>query len=278
MSLENLKPVNREELAGQLHLSYSQLNAYLICPAKYAHQYVWGTPMETKPAALVLGSAIHKAAEAYYLKLKETGEVLALEQVVSVFEEVLRHEMESSGVEWSFKNGNSFEALRKQGAELLRLFHAEVSPQQIMAVEFPFIVSVPDLSQPGEKLPVKLAGFLDLIESDGETYIVGELKTSGQRFTSLRLDYDLQATVYSYAMTRMRLAPSPESCVIRYDVLLKLKQPAFEKYFVVRNEADHRHLVQLINEVLRAIDQRIFYRNTGWQCGDCQFKKTCYLN
>jgi uncharacterized protein (UPF0179 family) len=34
-------------------------------------------------------------------------------------------------------------------------------------------------------------------------------------------------------------------------------------------------MIHLVNEVLRAINQRIFYRNTGWQCGDCQYKKTC---
>ena len=52
--------------AVHLHLSSSQLNTYLICPAKYAHQYVYGTPWETKPAALPFGKAIHKAAEVYY--------------------------------------------------------------------------------------------------------------------------------------------------------------------------------------------------------------------
>jgi hypothetical protein len=40
--------------------------------------------------------------------------------------------------------------------------------------------------------------------------------------------------------------------------------------------ADHQRLLHLINHVLRAIELRVFYRNTGWQCGDCQFKKTCF--
>jgi CRISPR/Cas system-associated exonuclease Cas4 (RecB family) len=105
---------------------------------------------------------------------------------------------------------------------------------------------------------------------------VVELKTSAQRFSSLRLEYDLQATVYSYAMAKMKVSTSENSTLIRYDVLLKQKKPAFERYFVTRNSDDHRRLVHLINHVLKAIENRIFYRQTGWQCGDCQFKKECF--
>ena len=267
---------SREELAGQLHVSYSQIYAYLIRPAKYAHQNVWGTPWESKPVALAFGSATHKAAESYYLNLKETGEVLPVERIISVFESVFYAESNEAEIRLTYKNGDDYDSLVKQGTELLTLFHSEINPQRVMAVEFPFQVSIPDLSTPGENLPFKLAGFFDLLESDGDTYVVGELKTSAQKFSNLKLDYDLQATVYSYAMTKLKLAKSPESCLIRYDVLLKTKKPAFERYFVTRTERDHRRLIELVNEVLRAIEHRIFYRNTGWACGDCQFKRACF--
>lgn len=260
-----------------LHFSYSQLNTYLICPAKYAHQYVWGTPWETKPAALAFGGAVHKAVETYYTTLKETGEVISAEQLVSSFEGIMESEEKRSEVRWSYKNGDDLESLLKQGGELLRLFHSEITPRRIRAVEFPFSISIPDSNTPGRDLPIKLVGVFDLIEADEDgTYVVGELKTSSQKYSSLKLDYDLQPTVYSYAMIRMNLAKAPESCLVRYDVLLKTKKPSFERYFITRTQADHHRLIQLMNEVLRAIEQRIFYRNTGWQCGDCQFKKTCF--
>ena len=63
MGNEFVQPGSRDGFENQLHFSYSQLNTYLICPAKYAHQYVWGTPWETRAAALPFGKAIHKAAE-----------------------------------------------------------------------------------------------------------------------------------------------------------------------------------------------------------------------
>jgi len=275
MALKLAQP--REDFSAQLHISYSQLNTYLICPMKYAHNYVWGTPWESKPAALCFGKAIHKAAEDYYRNVQATGEIIPAEQMISVFESVLDAEINESEVELSFRDGETAGSLREQGIGLLQLFHAETRPQKIMAVELPFMLSVPDVIRGQGNLPVKLVGYFDLVEADEDgTYLVVELKTSAQRFSSLRLEYDQQATVYSYAMSRMRVSTTENSCLIRYDVLLKTKKPAFERYFVTRTEADHQRLVHLINHVLRAIEQKIFYRQTGWQCGDCQFKRACF--
>jgi CRISPR/Cas system-associated exonuclease Cas4 (RecB family) len=268
---------SRGEMEGQLYFSYSQLNTYLICPAKYGHQYVWGTPPETKPVALPFGRAIHKAAEAYYRTLKDTGEISPVDQVITTFEMVFDKDIKSTEVELTLKEGETLGALREQGIELLKLFHKEIRLQKIAGVEVPFSVSVPDILNGSGDLPIKLVGYYDLVERDEQgTYLIAELKTSGQRFSSLRLEYDLQATTYSYAMTKMKVATSENSCLVRYDVLLKLKKPAFEHYFVTRTDADHQRLVHLINHILRAIELRVFYRNTGWQCTDCQFRKACF--
>jgi CRISPR/Cas system-associated exonuclease Cas4 (RecB family) len=267
----------RGEMEGQLHFSYSQLSTYLICPAKYAHQYVWGTQPETKPVALPFGKAIHKAAEAYYRTLKDTGEIMPVDQIIATFEMVFDNDIKSTEVELTLKEDETLGTLREQGIQLIKLFHKEIRPQRIAGIEVPFSVSVPDILNGGGDLPIKLVGYYDLVERDEQgTYLIAELKTSGQRFSSLRLEYDLQATTYSYAMTKMKVATSENSCLVRYDVLLKLKKPAFEHYFVTRTDADHQRLVHLINHVLRAIELRVFYRNTGWQCGDCQFKKACF--
>jgi len=267
----------RGEMESQLHFSYSQLSTFLICPMKYAHQYVWGTPWEIKPIALPFGKAVHKAAEIYYLCLKETGEIIPLGQMIDTFVAVFDGEIKQTEVEISLKEGETIGDLRDQGVELLKIFYKEIRPQKIAGVEVPFFVSIPDILNGGGDLPIKLVGFFDLVERDDQgVYLVAELKTSAQRFSSLRLEYDLQATTYSYAMTRMKVATSENSCLVRYDVLLKTKKPAFERYFVTRSEGDFRRLVHLINHVLRAIELRVFYRNTSWACDGCQFKKACF--
>jgi len=271
------KPTPRGEFENQLHFSFSQLNTYLICPAKYGHSYVWGTPWETKPVALPFGKAIHKAAEVYYRSLKDTGEIIPVDQIIATFETFFNNDIKNTDVDLTLKEGETVGALREQGIELLKLFHKEIRPQKIAGVEVPFSVSLPDILNGGGELPIKLVGYYDLVERDDQgTYLIAELKTSAQRYSSLRLEYDLQATTYSYALTKMKVATSENSCLVRYDVLLKTKKPAFEHYFVTRTQADHERLINLINHVLRAIELRVFYRNTGWQCGDCQFKRACF--
>jgi len=277
MEPELAKPAEREQGEAHLHFSFSQLNAYLMCAMKYAHQYMWATPWETRPVALPFGKAIHKGAEIFYRSLMENGEIIPVDQVIETFTAVFDGEIKKSDLKLTMKDGETIAGLREQGRELLKLFYTEIRPQAIAAIESPFSVSVPDIFNGGGDLPIKLVGYFDLVERDQQgTYLIGELKTSAQRFSSLRLEYDLQATTYSYAMTKMKVATFGNSCLIRYDVLLKTKKPAFEHYFVTRSEADHNRLIHLINHVLRAIELRVFYRNTSWACGDCQFKKACF--
>ncbi len=261
-------------LATQLHVSYSQLFTYTLCPMKYAHNYVWATPPENRPLAMIFGRAIHHAVERYYRCLQEDGEILPAAELEQSFTACFNQETEGSEIPISMKKDESLDGARAQGKKLLQLFRQQISPQKIVAVELPFAVPVPDLTNGGD-LPYQLVGFFDLIESDEDTYLVGELKTAAQKYSSLKLAYDLQPTVYSYAMSRMKVATSAPSCLVRYDVLVKTKTASFEQYFVSRTVNDHQRLIQLINQVMNAIEQRIFYRNLGWQCNDCQFRSTC---
>ena len=98
MTLELIKSRKREEMAAQLHFSYSQLNTYLLCPMKYAHSYVWGTPWESKSSSLIFGGAIHKSAEKYYLILKDTGEVIPVDQMIAVFETTFNKEVNNKKI------------------------------------------------------------------------------------------------------------------------------------------------------------------------------------
>jgi len=273
MGLHLLQSQPREE-AIQLHVSYSQLFTYTLCPMKYAHNYVWATPPESRPLTMIFGKAIHAAAESYYRCLQETGKALPLGDMEQAFEASFSKEIMSSDVKIGLKKDESIEGARAQGAELLKLFRSEIRPQKIVAVELPFSVSVPDIVNGGD-LPIRLVGYFDLVESDHDAYLIGELKTSAQKYSSLKLQFDLQPTAYSYAMNRMKTSTTEHSCLIRYDVLVKTKTPTFEQYFVSRTEKDHQRFIHIVNHVLAAIENRIFYRNLGWQCTDCQFKTAC---
>jgi putative RecB family exonuclease len=152
METEFVKPAPRGEMEGQLHFSYSQLSTYLICPMKFGHTYVWGTPPETKPIALPFGKAIHKGAETFYRSLMETGEIIPVDQVIETFIILFDRETKNSDLELTMKEGETVGGLREQGIELMKLFHKEIRPQKIAAVEFPFSISVPDTLNGGGDL------------------------------------------------------------------------------------------------------------------------------
>ena len=276
MNDQGLSSVTREDIEAQLHISYSQLNNFLLCPIKYAHNYVWGTLHESKPAALILGRAVHKAAQVFYSHLKQARNAPPVEEICDAFKADFEEGVKHTEVEITFKDGETVQTVRDQGIEFVRLFHSQIQPQEIAAVELPFSIAVPDIFTGRGNLPARLTGIFDLIERDSQgTYLIAELKTSSQRFSSLKLEYDLQATVYSYALSKLRLSTTESSCLVRYDVLIKNKKPVFEHYFVSRTEKDYQKLIHLINHVLKAIEARVFYRQTGWQCADCQFKQAC---
>ena len=251
---------------GQVpHVSYSQLTNFLICPQRYRYQYVLEAEWERKSAALPFGSAMHRAVESYYRSLQESGEVLSVDTLVAIFDKVLEQEVLNSEVEITFKDGENLDTLKQQGAKLLKVFTNEIKPQKIVGVEIPFSVKVPDLLSKGF-LPVRLVGYFDLVEADSDgSYLVVELKTSAQRYSEMKLKHDLQSTVYSYAMAQMGLATSDNgSTLVRYDVLLKQKKPAMERYYVSRTKEDHDRLVQLLNQIIKAVDLGVFYRLNGW--------------
>ena len=272
----SLERVPKKEVMERLHISYSQLRSYLTCPQRYGFHYVLGAEWERKSAALPLGASVHKAVEAYYRTLQETGEVLSLEVVVDVFDRVFEQQILNSEVEIIFKDGEDYPSLRKQGIELLKVFLKEVKPQKIVGIEVPFSVKIPDLITGEGFLPIRLVGILDLVESDSDgSYLVVDLKTSSQRYSELKLKHDLQSTVYSFALAQMNLATNENSTLVRYDVLLKQKKPSMERYYVSRTKDDQRRLVQLINHVARAVELRVFFRQNGWQCQDCPFANRC---
>ena len=268
-------PIHVDEPEQSLHISYSQLRTYLTCPQRYLHQYVQGIAWERRSVALPFGKAIHKAVEEFYRTLQHTGTRLDADKLVSLFDLTLEQEIQGSQTEIQFKEGEDLASIRKVGTDLLKVFLDEVKPQKIAAVEIPFSVKIPDLSN-GDFLPIRLEGIFDLVEADADdTYLVCELKTSSQRYSSIKLEHDLQSTVYSFAMAQMGFATSENSTLVRYDVLLKQKKPAMERYFVSRSTEDHKRLVQLLNQVLRAIEHRVFYRLNDWHCGECPFTKRC---
>ncbi len=262
------------EFQQHLHISHSQLETFLTWPRRYQYQYVLGLPWEHIPAGLVLGKALHAAVAYYYRHVKALGTPLPLEILKACFEAELT-EVVAGGPEVLYKEGEDAETLKAKGLALLEVFHAQVKPQQVQAVEMPFLVDLVD-PKTGEVLEAKLAGVFDLIEADEQGHlIIADLKTSNRRYGERQVEDNLQATLYAYALKQLGFTTDGQATLIRFDVLLKTKQPALESYFAVKREDDYRWTLTLVTQVLQAIEAKAYYPNPSWRCPECPFRGRC---
>lgn len=267
-----LQIVKREDLDLCLHISHSQLRTYLTCSQRYLYQYVRGLPWEFIPDYFPFGRSVHTAAKAFYLSMKETGKRISLEELTGHFTKSWDHESQGN---IRYQKGQDKDSLKAKGILMLEAFHENVAPRKILEVEYPFSVALVQ-KKTGEILPYNLSGIFDLIEADEEgTIIVVELKTGSKRFTEEQLDLDLQGTLYSYALKQIGFSTNGGDTLVRYDLLLKLKEPKMDSYFAVKGNVDFEWAYQLIKKVLRAIEVGTFYPTPGWWRKDCPFGTTC---
>lgn len=267
------RAAKREDFERSLHISYTQLNTYLKCPQKYEFQYVRGIPWEFTPEYFPFGRAIHDTAKVFYKTLKETGQRISLEDLTNHFKESWDRETQGNNIR--YKENQNRDTTREKGIQLVKVFYENVAPQRIIGVEVPFSVDLV-LGKTGEILPYKLSGIFDLIEADEEgTLVIVELKTSSKRSSDDQIDSDLQGTLYSYALKQIRLRSNGDDSLLRYDRLLKLKNPDMETYYAVKGNVDYTWAYHLVRKVLRAIEHAVFYPIPGWQCKDCPFGKAC---
>jgi CRISPR/Cas system-associated exonuclease Cas4 (RecB family) len=260
--------------ASMLRISKSQIQTYLICPRKFWFQYVIGEMPEFLPASLPFGSALHGAVATFYRSIKETGTKPELEWITREFEEEWKKAV--AGQRLSFKRQTSAESHLDMGKAMLGKFHEEVRPRKVEAVEYPFAIALSDPNT-GQPLDVSLVGIIDLIESDDEgNLIIAELKTSAKRYADSQGETQLDGLIYAYAMNQLGFRTTVSETLIRYDVLVKTKKPAFQQIYFNKSPQDYGRLVRWIQEVLRAIDRESFFPNFGWACQSCQFRRRCW--
>jgi len=265
-------PKTLHEYRQELHVSKSQLRTFLMCPQKYAYQYVFAMEWEQKSSALSFGSAIHSAVGDYYLSTAK-GETLSVKDLQEIFLESWATELKSD-VPIDF-NGKTSDEMADLGTKMLQVFADEIKPREIEAVELPFSVPIYDPAT-GEELPVKLVGAFDLIESDedGNRSIV-ELKTAARKWSDGQVETELDPAVYSFAFQEMGYSTNGSETLVRFDVLTKTKSPSLETYFTTRDEKDQQKMLSLFTKVLRAIESGHFYPIHGWQCNGCAFNHQC---
>jgi putative RecB family exonuclease len=261
--------------AEVLHVSKSQLTTYLQCPKRFWFQYVVGQPWEFVPSNLPFGRAVHEAVAFFYRQVARNQTKPDLADVLERFREEWWSSLEREPIR--FFGGQDEQMMTTLGEQLLSVFHTDIRPRRVRAVEEPFTVDI-QTAQNTQPLEVKLVGMIDLLEEDDTGHvIVVELKTSSKRYSDIQGEHQLDGLVYSYAAHRLGLkSDGVGELLIRYDVLVKTKQPVLQQVFFTKSPADLDRLVIWIDEILRAINAEVFYPNYGWQCQQCPFQRPCW--
>uniref|UniRef100_K3X309 PD-(D/E)XK endonuclease-like domain-containing protein n=1 Tax=Globisporangium ultimum (strain ATCC 200006 / CBS 805.95 / DAOM BR144) TaxID=431595 RepID=K3X309_GLOUD len=183
------------------HLSYTQISEYLRCPQRYFLGRVMKLPTEAS-AAMMYGRALHEAVASFASDLQKQKKS-AGNEATGFDEEVIQeareraHEVfaESWETEGVFASTEQEQYLFEQGKKALEVFCSQHADRNVLHVEFPFEVYVPEAK-------VHLRGVWDRIDHTAKGPIIKEFKSnmSGSERNVSKLAADsLQLKLYMYA-------------------------------------------------------------------------------
>jgi CRISPR/Cas system-associated exonuclease Cas4 (RecB family) len=246
------------------HLSSSQIKLYLQCPTKYRFQYIDLIPRAFRSSALAFGSALHSALSWFHKSRLNRVEVKA-EHLFQVFEADWYSQTVESAIR--YKDGDDPMRLLLMGKEMLSLYLRQNHPA-VKGSEIPF--TVPLISMDGkQQLGINLEGFLDLVEAD-DTIV--EFKTSAQVMSPFDIHSMLQLSAYGYAYWKLYGKPPRAFRVVNF---IKNKKIRVEVTETRRELADLETFFSIAMQVLRAIQEGIFYPRTGFWCKECEYQSLC---
>jgi len=248
------------------HFSVTQLSTYLECPYKYQLAYEEKLRWEKVPSGVAFGSAIHRTIERFNVALINGG--MDEKTAIGIFANEWATESAKDGVE--YKSPDEKEELTDKGKRLVQLYCQQFVDIKPQAVERVFRLPILDISTGLFESSRDILGKIDLI-ADGE---VVEVKTSARSVNQREVDTSLQLTLYSWAF---RMIHGQEEKALKTVALLKTAKPAIQITQTYRTAEDHSRLMELISQVIRAIELRIFYRNpnTRFGCDGCVYRIAC---
>lgn len=168
------------EVLGE-SLSPSQVNMYMMCPAKWYFRYLIGLS-EPTTGALALGKAFHGTLARNFRQKLNTGHDMETRELSEVFSA----EWSLASADAALRDDEDAEELAATGQILVSAYLAEAAiPLQPRAIE---------QTVQGEIAGVKVRGIVDLLDTDGR---ILDFKTACKRPTGISTEHRLQLTTYA---------------------------------------------------------------------------------
>lgn len=237
-------------LPENFRLSFSQIDAYLVCPLKYKYSYIYQIP--TRPSApLRFGSDIHKVLEEFYRRIKEK-ETLTLDDLYQIY---LKY--------WTvggYLDKMQEQEYQKSGFKILEEFYKKNKDffKPPLYIEEEFLLKIAGHG---------IKGYIDRIDhlEDGTVEII-DYKT-GKPKTQEYVQENIQLDIYALACKEVfSLTPSKLSFYYL---------TSNEKVSTQRSSEDLEKTKNLIGEVIGKIKEALFEPQVSFHCQWCDYQILC---
>ncbi len=235
-----------------MRLSYSSIDTYETCPAKYRFQYEERLPTSPSPA-LSFGDSLHRALHRFHSRPVPVAP--SLDELLEMLDAVW--------VADGYADASEELVYRDHGRQVLARYHEDNAPSYRIpaALEFRFQIEVEG---------VQVSGVIDRMDRiPGGGYEIVDYKTNRRLPPQQRIDRDLQLSIYHLA-AREVWGIEPERLTLYY--LL----PG-QRMSTTRTRADVDELRRRIVTVAERIGAGRFEPRQNPLCDWCGFQALCPL-
>jgi putative RecB family exonuclease len=264
--MNGLLPVTVNDIAeepARPHISVSQINMYLRCPAQYMFKYIYRIKTPAR-SFLTKGKAIHKGIEHNFRQKKETCQDTKLAEVL----EITAAEFDDLRIDTQWDEEEDPDQIREETIALAAMYHSQIAPSiQPDLIEQRITIPLDD------ELGWDLLGIIDLGDQEG---FIHDTKTSKKSPTAGEADKSLQLTAY-YLLYRAFTGREPAGC--KLDYLVQTKNPKVVSLESKRTEREITRFRNIARTVIQAIQSGNYYPNpNSMMCSkdNCDYWELCH--
>ena len=250
------------------YISYSAISTYQQCPLKYFFKYIAGLPEEVVSSSLILGGAIHSAAEFHFDQLMMGNPAPDRDMLLSAFWDEWHERAEE--VEIRFGKNEDINKIAEMADRILVEFQ-----QSELAIPQGQILGVEEQLR-GELIPgiPDLLARIDLITATDDELTITDFKTSRSRWNGVQAE-DSGEQLLLYSELAKQLAPG-KRIRLEFAVITKTATPVAERWPVTYDPTRIARTRQVIERVWNAIEAQTFYpAPSQMTCGSCPFREPC---
>ncbi|OGG24189.1 hypothetical protein A3A79_03305 [Candidatus Gottesmanbacteria bacterium RIFCSPLOWO2_01_FULL_43_11b] len=260
--IEGKEPIGKPSTIHIDYLSYSQIEAFKLCPLHYKLRHILGIQSAPSPA-LSFGLSVHATLKEFY-QLKQQGKKLNKDIFLELLDKNWMHE--------GYTSKRYEHEMKKRGRTYLEeYFKRSYDPKEtLLLLEQPFTIPI----RVGDR-QLKIGGKIDRVDNltGGKIEII-DYKT-GRMPSKREMDTSLQLSIYAIAATDI---PTPPFQKKPEDIVLSLY------YFDVQQKVSTTRTVEQLEEekekimdIAREIESSDFRCSGIELCATCEYKMFCGL-